>query len=115
MHTRAIGCSVVTLERLLPTFFRGAASIYASREIHQKVSSEFNPATNTSMTGCISATARRLIASYAHNYDDEMRLYHAAKRLFWSKVLRAEPGPRDQPGGRPGDGERSSDAGSRAS
>lgn len=47
-----------------------------------------NPLTNTSMSGCISAETRSIIAAKARGYPEERMFYEHAKFHFWNQVAR---------------------------
>lgn len=79
--------SIRGFEKLLPTFFKGATNIYLAGEKRSRVTSEFNPLTNTSMTGCISNTARNIIREKWKHLQEELEFYEVAKRLFWNKMI----------------------------
>ncbi|KAL3913614.1 MAG: hypothetical protein SGPRY_007922 [Prymnesium sp.] len=77
------------LEKLMPSFFKGASSLYTNHTVHRRVTHKHNPLTNTSNTGNISQDVRSLFEQMDH-YQEEKRFYDAVQKKFWEKVASLE-------------------------
>ena len=87
--TEELNLTVRLLERVLPSFFRGAMHVYNQRH-HVRVTAFENELTGTTMAGAISNRARELILGHettrAHN-GEEMRFYDMVRRRFWQRAV----------------------------
>ena len=71
----------------LPAYFRDATRLVHCVGSAHKVSSYFNPLTNTTMTGAVSSEARAILKSRSRNYRSELSFYESCKRNFWQHAV----------------------------
>ncbi len=82
--TEEMALATQMLEKLVPWVFRGQAEAVM---VKKRSTHLFNPVTNTTLNGAISARSRKQIKERAINYHEEMKFYDEVKKIFWRKAV----------------------------